>query len=226
VVELPGCFSRGVSRGEVLSILDDVVEERQSWLMARELTYPHLSGFKVIEEQHDIPELGESSGAVALFKSDKAPIDEVNFGDAVRLMQFSREEVLSIVEKLTEEKLDACPIPGKRTVRLNITHIVDAEEWYISRLGPKYQRVYEDNLRTMKGASRLSVVERLRLTRGAMISALEAALRNGHQGPFTRRAYTCYPEEQWTLRKVLRRFLEHEREHLGTIKIVLNESTE
>lgn len=78
----------------------------------------------------------------------------------------------------------------------------------------------------MKGASRLSVVERLRLTRGAMISALEAALRNGHQGPFTRRAYTCYPEEQWTLRKVLRRFLEHEREHLGTIKIVLNESTE
>jgi len=223
VVKLPECFSRGASRSDVLSLLDDVVEGRLAWIMARGLDYPRLSGFKVIEEQHDVPELGESGGAVALFKSDQTPIDEANLGDAVRLMQFSRDEVLSAVEQLTEEELDACPIPKKRTVRLDITHIVNAEEWYISRLGPKYQRVYEDNLGTIKEASRLSAVDRLRLTRGAMIPALEAALRDGRQEPFTRRAYTRYPEEQWTLRKVLRRFLEHEREHLGTIKIVLNE---
>jgi uncharacterized damage-inducible protein DinB len=225
VVELLGCFSRGASRGEVLFFLDDIVEGRLAWLEARGLNHPHFSGFKVIEEQHDIPELGESGGAVALFKSDGAQIDEANLRDAVRLMQFSREEVLSAVEQLTEEKLDACPIPKKRTVRQDITHIVNAEEWYISRLGPKYQKVYEDNLSTIKGISKSSAVERLRLTRGAIIPTLEAALRDGRQGPFTRSAYTRYPEEQWTLRKVLRRFLEHEREHLGTIKTVLNEPT-
>jgi len=226
VVELPGCFSRGASRGEALSLLDEAVEGRLAWLMARGLNYPSHSGLKVIEEQQDVPELGESGGAVALFKSDEAPVDEAYLGDALRLMQFSREEVLSAVEHLTEEELDACPIPRKRTVRRDITHIVDAEEWYISRLGSKYQSVYEDNLRTMTEARRLSAVERLHLTRGAMIPALEAALRDARQGPFTRSAYTRYPEEQWTLRKVLRRFIEHEREHLGTIKIVLNESTE
>ena len=225
MVELPGCFSRGASRDEALSLLDEAVEGRLTWLMARGLNYPRLSGFKVIEEQHDVPELGESGGAVALFKSDETPVDEAYLGDALRLMRFSREEILSLVEHLTEEELDACPIPRKRTVRRDITHIVDAEEWYISRLGSKYQRAYEDNLRTMTEARRLSAVERLRLTRGAMIPALESALRDARQGPFTRSAYTRYPDEQWTLRKVLRRFIEHEREHLGTIKIVLNEST-
>jgi predicted RNase H-like HicB family nuclease/uncharacterized damage-inducible protein DinB len=226
VVELPGCFSRGTSRSEALSLLDCVVEERLAWLTARDLNYPHLSGFKVIEEQHNLPELGESGGAVALFSSDLTPIDEGSLGDAERLMQFSRQEVLSAVEQLTEEELDVCPIPGKRTVRMDITHIVNAEEWYISRLGPKYQRVYEDKLRARKRIRRLSAVERLRSTREVMILALETALRDAHQGPFTRRAYTRYPEEQWTLRKVLRRFLEHEREHLGTIRIVLNKSME
>jgi len=225
VVELSGCFSRGASRDEALSLLDEAVEGRLAWLMTRGLNYPHLSGFKVIEEQHDVPELGESGGAVALFKSDEAPVDEAYLGEALRLMQFSREEVLSAVEHLSEEELDACPIPRMRTVRRDITHIVDAEEWYISRLGPKYQSAYEDNLRTMTEARRLSAVERLRLTRDAMIPALESALRDARQGPFTRIAYTRYPDEQWTLRKVLRRFIEHEREHLGTIKIVLSEST-
>ena len=38
---------------------------------------------------------------------------------------------------------------------------------------------------------------------------------------FKRSAYTKHPEEEWTFRKVLRRFVEHEREHIGTIKKVI-----
>ena len=62
MVELPGCFSRGASRDEALSLLDEAVEGRLTWLMARGLNYPRLSRFKIIEEQHDVPELGESGG--------------------------------------------------------------------------------------------------------------------------------------------------------------------
>jgi len=54
-----------------------------------------------------------------------------------------------------------------------------------------------------------------------MIIALNTTFEEGRQGPFKRRAYTKHPEELWTLRKVLRRFLEHEKEHLGTIQIIL-----
>ena len=37
-------------------------------------------------------------------------------------------------------------------------------------------------------------------------------------GVFTRADFTSYPTEQWTARKVLRRFLEHEREHIYNIR--------
>ena len=37
-------------------------------------------------------------------------------------------------------------------------------------------------------------------------------------GIFMRPEYTQYPNEQWTARKVLRRFLEHEREHTYNIR--------
>ena len=188
----------------------------------RGIECPTRSGFTVVEEQNGIPELGESGGAVALFGSDLTPVDRVAFGEAVRMMTLSREELLRVVGRLTEADLDAEPIPGKRTVRQDISHIVNAEEWYVSRLGRRYQGVYEGGLREVIERRRLSAVERLRITRPAMIAALEAVLEEGRQGPFKRRAYTNYPDELWTLRKVLRRFLEHEREHLGTMSVVLN----
>jgi len=221
VVELPGCFSRGASRGEALGGLPGAVEGRLGWLGGRGLVCPVCSGFTVVEERGGIPGLGESGGAVALFGSDLAPVDEASFRQAVGLMSLSREELLGVVGGLNEADLDAEPVPGKRTVRRDISHIVNAEEWYVSRLGRRYQWVYEGGLREAVGRRRLSAVERLSVTRPPMIAALEAALGEGRQGPFVRRAYTRHPEELWTLRKVLRRFLEHEREHLGTINRTL-----
>ncbi len=217
VVELPGCFSRGGSRGEALGSLPGAVEGRLAWLGERGLACPACSGFTVVEERGGIPGLGESGGAVALFRTDLTPVDGETLGEAVRLMTLSRGELLGVVGGLTGEELDAEPIPGKRTVRRDISHVVNAEEWYVSRLGPRYQRVYEEGLRAIRGRRRLSAVERLGATRLPMIAALEAALAEGRQGPFTRRRYTRHPEEAWTLRKVLRRFLEHEREHFETI---------
>ena len=221
VVELPGCFSRGASRGEALGGLPGAVEGRLGWLGGRGLVCPVCSGFTVVEERGGIPGLGESGGAVALFASDLAPVDEASFRQAVGLMSLSREELLGVVGGLTEEMLDAEPIPGKRTVRRDMSHVVNAEEWYVSRLGRRYQGVYEGNLRVVRGRRRLSAVERLRVTRSPMIAALGVALGEGRQGPFARRAYTRHPEELWTLRKVLRRFLEHEREHVWTIERTL-----
>lgn len=221
VVELPGCFSRGASRGEALGSLPGAVEGRLGWLRYRGLACPACSGFSVVEERGGIPGLGESGGTVALFQTDLATVDAATLGEAVRLMTLSRGELLGVVGGLTEDELDAEPVPGKRTVRRDISHIVNAEEWYVSRLGPRYQRVYEEGLRAIRGRRRLSAVERLGATRLPMIAALEAALAESRQGPFTRRRYARHPEEVWTLGKVLRRFLEHEGEHLGTINKTL-----
>ncbi len=222
VVELPGCFTRGASREEVLVALPDTVEMRLRWLISRGIPCRRLEGFEVVEEQGGIPELGESGGAVALFESDLVRVDRNALNETAHLMALSREELLARVIPLGKDLLNAELIHGKRTVQQDISHIVNAEEWYVSRLGRRYQRVYEEGLRGEVGRLRLSAVERLSLTRPHMVVALETALAEDRQGPFARKAYTRYPEELWTLRKVLRRFLEHEREHFGTIERTLN----
>jgi len=146
VVELPGCFSRIASKEEEMLQLLLVAERRISWLRTRELSWPILSSLGV-EEQHDIPELSESGGAVALFSSDLMTVDDRALKDAITLMSLSRVELLDVVNRLTETEFNAEPILGKRNVRKDINHIVNAEEWYISRLGPRYQHIYEDNIR-------------------------------------------------------------------------------
>jgi len=177
----------------------------------------------VVEERLGVPELGESGGAVALFESDKTPVDDGFMGEVLGLMALSREELIGIVGGLGEGTLDAVLVPGKRSARRDITHVVDAEEWYVSQLGRRHQEIYEEGLRGEVGQGRLGTVERLRITRPYMVAALEAALAEDRQGPFVRKAHVKYPEEEWTLRKVLRRFLEHEREHVWTIEKTLGE---
>lgn len=224
VVELPGCFSRGASRGEALGALPGEVDARLRWLGERGVEHPGRSELVVVEEECGVPELGESGGAVALFLTDLEPVGGGFLRSAEELMARSREELLGAVGGLSDEALDATPIPGKRSIRRDISHIVNAEEWYVSRLGARYQGVYEAGLREEVGRRRLTPVERLRVTRPHMVAALEAALAEGRQGPFTRGRYTRYKWERWTLRKVLRRFLEHEREHLRTINRTLDAS--
>jgi len=73
VAELPGCFTRGESRGEVLGELPKAISRHLEFLGARgRASAAGTTEFDVVEE---VPELGESGGAVALFSSDRGPVD-------------------------------------------------------------------------------------------------------------------------------------------------------
>ncbi len=191
------------------------------WLDDRNIAHPSRLGFAIVEEQVGVPELGESGGAVALFDSDKEPVTEESLSRFLVIMGHNRDETLRLIGSLGPNELVSYPRPGKRSIAEDVGHIVNAEEWYVSRLGREYQRMYEEELRAVRGRSRPSHVERLTLTRKPMVAALRQALTDGHQGPFTRKAYSKHPEESWTLGKVLRRFVEHEREHLGTMGLTV-----
>jgi len=129
---------------------------------------------------------------------------------------------MGLVEPLPEYAIVAIPIPGKRSIEHTLRHIANAEEWYISRMGASIQRRYEAYLRELRGGKRrLGSLERLRNVRLGATHTLLAAFPEKCSGTFKRAAYTKYPEELWTFRKVLRRFVEHEREHIGTITGVI-----
>lgn len=222
VTELPGCFTRGETREEVLTALRDAIADHIAFLEARGHPVDATTlDFGVVEEIHGIPELGEAGGAVALFSSDEEPVGEVVFSHFLDLMRWNRGELFGIVEPLSEDERNARPLPDKWTIEETLRHVANAEEWYVSRFGAEIQEEYEGFIRGMNPEERWSsILERLEATRRGGVHSLEYAFGRGVEGVFTRAAYTQHPEERWTFRKVLRRFVEHEREHIGTIKRV------
>jgi predicted RNase H-like HicB family nuclease/uncharacterized damage-inducible protein DinB len=219
VAELPGCFTRAETRGEALAALPEAIRLHLAFLEGHGRHESPSQGFSVVEEVDGVLELGESGGAVALFASDLKPVEPSELRGFLDLMRWNREALVGVVEPLTEEGRRAEPIPGKRSVDRTLRHIADAEEWYVSRLGTRAQRTYEDRRKCLQRDRRgLEPLERLALVREGAIHMLEAVFPDRRAGTFRRAAYTGHPEELWTFRKVLRRFVEHEREHIDTIR--------
>jgi predicted RNase H-like HicB family nuclease/uncharacterized damage-inducible protein DinB len=224
VVELPGCFTREDDREEALLALHEAISRYLEYLRSKGVKRGWAaSGLRVVEEVDGIPELGEAGGAVALFVSDRTPVSGEEFQHFLGLMRWNREELMPIVEPLSENAKTSRPLHGKWTINETLRHIANAEEWYISRLGLKAQREYDAFIETMKpDKKRQPILDRLDTTRKGVYHVLNASFERGVPRVFKRSAYTKHPEEKWTFRKVLRRFVEHEREHIGTIKKVID----
>jgi len=221
VVELVGCFTRDETREAALNKLPETIKHYADRLKEKEIPVEVLD-LRVSEEVNNIPMLGEAGGATALFKTDLKHVPEQELQTLLALMRLNRKELLDLVTPLGEKQIAAETIPGKWSIKQTLNHVINAEEWYTSRLGVKYQGIYETCLKVKRvPRTKQTPIEKLRLTRPCMIQALEAAYRNGLDAVFKRRAYTRYPEELWTLRKVLRRFIEHEIEHINTINKTL-----
>jgi hypothetical protein len=179
---------------------------------------PGRDRFHIVEEVRGIEDLGESGGAVALFKFDMSDVNLGFLNHCIEIMGCNRRLLFNEIKSLDTDILNHTP-PGKgRNINQILHHISSAEEFYISRLGEQADIIYENNLqKTQKEANNLPPIERLSLVRGAAVKTLEILIPD-KIGVFTRNEYTRYPDEKWTAHKVLRRFLEHEREHIYNIR--------
>ncbi len=131
---------------------------------------------------------------------------EVEIEEALRLLDYSRVDLLALIADLPNKALDWQPNEESWSLRRILRHIGDAEAWYISRLG------IDPGDHEMKGeVARLASIRRMARER---IRAF----------PPHKRAQVYAPQgELWTLRKVLRRFIWHERDHLQQIANLLAE---
>ena len=172
----------------------------------------------VVERVEGVDMLGESGGSVALFNFDLVRPDEAFLNKCIRYMRFHRYDLLELVDGLSETQLNHVPEGKSRNIEQILSHICNAEEWYISRLGSDADLAYEENLGIdIEEADKLPVFERMRVVRRGCVDTLRQIIPL-KTGVFTRADFTSYPTEQWTARKVLRRFLEHEREHIYNIR--------
>jgi len=111
-------------------------------------------------------------------------------------MAISRQELMDLVKNLPENAFKWKPGGDTPSIGDIICHMAEADLWYTERL-KQWPEVPLFRL----AATRSVALERLR--------ALSEA---------DRAKVTVYESQEWTPRKVMRRMLEHEREHIAQLR--------
>lgn len=219
-IDFPGTIARALSRQLLLKELEEELNYHVKWLRNHgEITA--LENFKLIvrEEVKDVVDLGESGGEVALFEFDKQSVTQEKMKFSFLLMDYNRKDLLNLVLSISQEQMEHTP-PGKnRNILEILTHLCNAETFYLSRLGTKSDRRYEENAGMSEDEiDELPIFERLDVVRKACKKTFEELIPDKKDTLFTRRKYSKHHGEIWTAHKVMRRFLEHEREHYYNIQ--------
>jgi uncharacterized damage-inducible protein DinB/predicted RNase H-like HicB family nuclease len=218
ILALPGCCVRGGSRAEVLRSLPGAVREHRDWLDR----HGQGSGREAIEVSIHVAEEIVGTGpfnpgdACALFSIERSPVTLDQIEDCLRLMSCSRSDLLELVGNLPDQVLDWRESRTEFSVRIVLRHVGNAEEWYISRLFEPDQLPRE-----WAADHTLPVFEFLDLERRGCLDCLRRLDERQRSEVFRPAHFTDHPEEEWTARKVLRRYVEHEREHTRQARAIL-----
>jgi predicted RNase H-like HicB family nuclease len=221
LIDFPGTHARAQGKEQLLHNLQEELDYHLNWLRRHKQPVPKQPGYtiRVEEEVQGISELGESGGEAAFFELDKQIVDKKKLECLLRYMAHNREDLVNTVINLDKKAMDRIPDGKGRSIRDILAHICNAEEFYLSRLGEKADELYEQNLEMeVSEADHLPIFERLEAVRTACVKTLRELAPIKGEGIFTRIEYTAYPSERWSFYKVLRRFLEHEREHIYNIR--------
>lgn len=208
VPALPGCFCAAPTEAEAVERVSVAIDEYLGWLRrhGEEITLADANEIEVVERIEAPPGRSEPC-----FAADRAPAAEEEIETAIRLMAFAREDLLVLVAPLPDRVLDWQPRPDKRCIREILAHIARADGYYRSSL------LEEQPLEE-------APEERLDLT-----LQREKAIAHLRSLTTAQRAQVFHPDwpwrhnedEDWTVRKALRRFIYHERFHTRDIQQTL-----
>jgi predicted RNase H-like HicB family nuclease/uncharacterized damage-inducible protein DinB len=219
VPALPGCNLRAPTRQEALLRLPQAIREYLDWLRRHAEPAPPSGEEIRIEIADESTGFGpfEPGSAAALFPPDREPVPPDEMERHFRLMAHSRADLLAVVRHLPDDLLDWQPDTRSFTIRVLLRHVGNAEEWYVSRLVPP-----ETLPADWQHDEDLPIFEFLAMERRTAVSRLRQLTAEERAGVVYPTAWTDHPEEAWTLRKTLRRFLEHEWEHLAQVHEILD----
>lgn len=206
VPDLAGCLAAGENRQAALAAAPAAIGAYLRWCArhGEPLSEDGSVQIAVAEVQHAAGPWRRGS-ANALFAVDRAPLGDGELRTYLRRMGYARSDLIAFVRGLPSGSTNGAPGPvSPPHVRAAIEHLAETEAWYLSRLGQRItieptddalQRLIDARARTVEAILRLSPRQR-----DLVYVPTERTSDD--------------PEEGWTLRKVLRRCLEHEMTHL------------
>jgi len=213
VSELPGCFIWAKTQKKALSRLPRTISDFLVFLKRngeKGLRVPGHIELEVVETQKGTCPVWSGSKA-ALFSYDLIPPTNDLVKKCLRWMRYNRVELLSGITKLPEEVLDWKPDKETRSIRETLNHLANVEWWYLSRLRDFKELYLVEDYPVKK------IFEKLKKIRQIAVKILKNLTPADRERINIPKKYATYKDEKWAARKVLRRFLEHEREHIETI---------
>jgi len=216
VPDCPGCWVFGRTPESALKKVRAAVVEWLEWLR-RHGERPRIKIDKIEVVEGEILRVTynpvEAGKPEPLFWSEVLPTRSEEIERTIRLMKYSRSDLMKLVSALDKEVLDWQPPEKPRTIRNCLRHIGIVEWWYITRLDIDLPEEFPED-----------VFELLHSTREAALYNLQNLSEEKWSGIFQPRkhvdpdAVVC---NLWTARKMLRRFVDHERLHTRYIEKAL-----
>ncbi len=218
VLGLPGCLVRANNQAEALAALPDAVRAYHAWLRHHGEDVPELVepiSLHVAETSTGFVPFWRGSKA-ALFAPDRVRVSREEMEIYFRLAAYARSDLLALVRSLSDEMLDWKADQESMSIREILRHVGNAEEWYVSRVVNPETLPLE-----WTHDADLPIFEFLEMERRTTLDRLCQLADRELAEIFYPTQWSDHPDEPWTARKALRRFLEHEREHTDHIRHVL-----
>ncbi len=209
----PGCFAYGKNGGEALSAVPQAIQayrrrisqrmEEDGWLPGNDTEYQLEETWECysINDYYEIVQDGNEVNA--WFRHDWIPLTEEDIQRGLRLLSWGREDLLDVTRHLDEDILERT-YPGERwSIAGILKHIGGAEWWYMDRLQLAFPR---DDVPEQP-------FERVQKVRERLVEVLP-----GLAGV---KQVVGVSGEIWSPRKLLRRAVWHEYDHIAHIEKLL-----
>jgi hypothetical protein len=211
-LDYPGCFAYGADEAEALIRLPRALlkyeiwikdHTPQPWVHLEDMDFrvvEHYDTFCIDENYQPVPH-GQGYEINAWFLDDWRPLSKIEIERGLKIFHWQREELLAGLTTLDPEIMEK-EFPGQRWNILGIAkHVANAELWYLSRM------------------------DLADLTRKDLLPEPEARLKQ--TADLVDKIFPNFADqvkvigvdgEFWSYRKILRRTLWHQRDHIEHIK--------
>jgi hypothetical protein len=208
----PGCFAYGVDGSAAMDAVPNALQDYRRWIIAHssecwlpgdDIDYCLEETWECYSINSDYELVRDGYEVNAWFRHDWIPLSDEDIQRGLLLLSWGREELLKTVGDLGSERLDRTYPNERWSIAGILKNIGGAEWWYQDRLGLAFERkdVPEDPF------------ERLEKVRSHLIEHLPQLAGStkvvGVSGEF------------WSPRKLLRRAVWHEYDHIAHIRKLL-----
>lgn len=193
IAEVPGCVARGTTKEEAVANVRRTFSDYLELMRGRGVSTEHWNALD--PDTFTVKDPPDDR----LTPEDARPLEEHEIRDFLHQVEGSRSALLALVRGLSADDLERKPTPDMWSVRETLEHVMQTEVTLLSRL----EKWPDRDFATLQAAHRMAFQR---------FSILEPADTTGSHRIF---------QYGWSTRKVMRRILEHEYEHMQHIKEIL-----